>query len=318
MKRLIGFMVVLFLFGVATISSQQLDEAQAPQKVKDQLLKLRSKIQEKGYHFTVGYNPALNYSINQLCGLREPVDWLKKAKEQNLIKIKPALLKTLAAPAEVGLPAAWNWCDQNACTPIRDQGSCGSCWAFATIAALESNLLIKDTLSTDLSEQQLVSCNTQNWGCNGGWWAHDMLVNPGAVLESDFPYAASDLACGGPYNYPYKLSGWAYIDGDNKVPDTDKIKEAIYQYGPVNAAVYVGTAFQSYTGGVFDQDESPAGVCGCTPPSQVNHAICLVGWDEGRQAWRLRNSWGTGWGESGYMWIKYSISNVGYAAVVAY
>ena len=58
-----------------------------------------------------------------------------------------------------------------------------------------SHLLIKQSLTTDLSEQYLVSCNTEGWGCSGGWWAHDMLVSPGAVIEADFPYVASDVPC---------------------------------------------------------------------------------------------------------------------------
>jgi cathepsin L len=99
----------------------------------------------------------------------------------------------------------------------------------------------------------------------------------------------------------------------------DKIKQAIQTYGPVAAAVYVGSYFQSYTGGVFDKNESSnGGFCGCSAPSQVNHAIVLIGWDDSKQAWLLRNSWGPGWGESGYMWIKYGASQVGYAAVIAY
>jgi C1A family cysteine protease len=317
MKRFGAVVFILLVFGIMFLTGQELDETKAPQEVKTMLQGMREEIEEQNLSFTVGYNPALNYSIKELCGLVEPMDWFVKAKEMSISAQHPAMLKSLET--EVGLPAQWDWRLQNGVTPVRDQRNCGSCWAFGTIATFESLLLIKETMSTDLSEQHLVSCNTSGWGCNGGWWAHDMLVSPGAVLETDFPYEAADVACGGPYNYPYQLIGWAYVDGDNKIPTVDKMKEAIYTYGPVGAAVYVGTYFQSYTGGVFDRNEAASG-CGCDPPAQVNHAITLVGWDDnkGSGAWILKNSWGSGWGESGYMWIEYGISNVGYASVIVY
>jgi C1A family cysteine protease len=317
MKRIGTVIFILFVFGTMFITWQELDETRAPQEVKTMLQDMREEIKVQNLSFTVGYNPALNYSISELCGLVEPVDWFAQAKEMSISTREPRILKSLET--EVGLPVQWDWRADNGVTPVRDQRNCGSCWAFGTIASFESLLLIKDSISTDLSEQHLVSCNTSGWGCNGGWWAHDMLVDPGAVLEVDFPYEAADIPCGGPYNYPYKLEGWAYVDGDNKVPTVDKIKEAIYAYGPVCAAVYVGTYFQSYTGDVFDKNEAPSG-CGCAPPAQVNHAITLVGWDDNKDggAWILKNSWGDGWGESGYMWIKYGISNVGYASVIVY
>lgn len=210
------------------------------------------------------------------------------------------------------LPTSFNWCDQNGCTPIKNQGNCGSCWAFGTVGPLESNIKIKDGLTKDLAEQYLVSCNTDGWGCNGGWWAHDYHQwkipsgepDAGAVYEADFPYTASDSPCNPPHPHHEKITSWAYVGSSNGVPPTADIKQAIYDHGPVAAAVCVGTAFQNYSGGIFQTNE-------CT---QVNHAIVLVGWDDTGGYWILRNSWGTSWGESGYMRIKYGISAVGYAA----
>ncbi len=314
MKRKLSLLFIIMLLGVAIIPGQKFNDAKSPQEVQAVLQELQDEIKKEGYSYTVGQNPALNYSIEQLCGLKEPVDWINKAKNQNIQTLKPQALKA----ETVGLPEKWDWREHNGVTPVKDQGSCGSCWAFGTVASFESLLLIKQDTLTDLSEQHLVSCNTSGWGCNGGWWAHDMFVNPGAVMEADFPYQASDISCGGPYTYAFQLAGWAYVDGDNKVPSTDMIKQAIYDYGPVSAAVYVGSSFQAYTGGVFDNDESSGGFLCCKTNSKVNHAIFLVGWDDSKSVWILKNSWGTGWGESGYMNIKYGINQVGYAAVVVY
>ncbi len=320
MRRIVWVLIALLCVS-GTLSAQQLNQAQ----VEARLQRLQAELATGRYSFTVGFNPAVNYSLKQLCGLREPPDWRKTARQQSLATQRPAALRAPEEPA--ALPAAWDWRQHSGVSPVRDQGGCGSCWAFATVASLESVLLMKQGLLTDLSEQHLVSWNSNGWGCNGGWWAHDMLVTPGAVLEVDFPYVARDAPCGGPYNYPYRLAGWAYVAGDDAIPDLAALKQAIYQYGPVCAAVYVGPFFQAYTGGVFDKDEAPkGGLLSCCPsPARVNHAIFIIGWDDARGAWLLKNSWGPGWGdtcgygaEKAYMWIKYGISNVGYAAAVAW
>ncbi|HSJ58613.1 MAG TPA: C1 family peptidase [Anaerolineae bacterium] len=227
-----------------------------------------------------------------------------------------AAVEAEAPTGDAGLtavPAAYNWCDLGGCTPVRDQGSCGSCWAFGTVGALESAILIQDGASKDLSEQYLVSCNTDGWGCDGGWWAHDYHEwkyasgepGPGAVYEQAFPYTATDAPCNSPYVHNETIADWVYIGSSSSVPTTDAIKQAIYDHGPVSAAVCVNTDFQLYNGGVFN----PTTRC-----RSINHAIVLVGWDDSRGAWRLRNSWGPEWGEDGYMWIAYGKSYVGYSA----
>ena len=318
MKLRLAVVTMVLLFVAVGVFGQELDESLAPQKVKTLLQELRSEIEAKNYSFTVGYNPALNYSITQLCGLRESKDWWKLAKDKNVAVLKPQMLKTVADTAEI--PEKWDWRDHNGVTGVRDQLDCGSCWEFGTIASYESYLLINQDTTVDLSEQHLVSCNQLGYGCNGGWWVHDMLKDPGAVFESDFRYVASDVSCGGPYNYPFQLNDWAYVDGDDKVPTTEEIKEAIFNYGPVCAAVYAGDAFVAYTGGVFDRDEVPGSgflsCCGESP--QVNHGIAIVGWDDSKGAWIIKNSWGEGWGNDGFMFIKYGTSNVGFAAAVVF
>ncbi len=212
-------------------------------------------------------------------------------------------------------PATFDWVTEGKVTDVRNQGACGSCWAFGTVGAMESAIKIQTGESVDLSEQFLVSCNNSGWSCNGGWWAHDYHTNRlgnnqnevGAVLESDMPYTATNGTCSTISNHPYKLTSWYSIAGYT-VPSVDSIKNAISTYGPVSAAVCVGSAFSSYRTGVFSTNESS------TCNGGVNHAVVLTGWDDTTQSWILRNSWGTGWGESGYMRIKWGTSNVGYAS----
>jgi len=219
----------------------------------------------------------------------------------------------LGDAGQLDLPSAFNWCDQGACTPVRNQGNCGSCWAFSTVAPLESNVLYWDGIERDLSEQYLLSCNTEGSSCRGGWFAHDYhqwkapLGEPdaGAVYEADFPYTARDDPCNPPHDHHEKIVGWEFVGSD--IPPVAHIKQAILDYGPVSVAIYIGDDFRSYTGGVFLSDENGA----------PNHAVVLVGWDDSQGPngiWFLRNSWGPGWGEGGYMRIAYGVSSVGYAA----
>jgi C1A family cysteine protease/putative hemolysin len=219
----------------------------------------------------------------------------------------------LRAPGR-DLPTSFDWRDLDGCSSIKNQGNCGSCWAFGTAAALECNILIKDAVEEDLSEQWLVSCNQEGYGCGGGWWVHDYFQystdpcgDAGAVLEADFPYTATNAPCNCPYPHFYFIDGWGFVTGW-EVPPVDMIKQAILDYGPVSVAVIVNNAFHDYTGGVFDD---------CTT-GDCNHAVALVGWDDTQGSngvWFLRNSWGPGWGEDGYMKIEYNCSLVGYASV---
>lgn len=298
-------MILFFVAGLFLLPQVGLTEPQEPVLSRGMQLRLdRLASEAEGYHYRVGYSPAMDYSLDELCGLVEPEGW-----DETAIFKRLGSLQTLPPSYDwraVGLP------------PVRNQGGCGSCWAFGTMGPLESQIMIQSGTAVDLSEQYLVSCNTSGWDCGGGWWAHDYHkwrippgeTEAGAVPEVDFPYTATDAPCNSPYDKAYQIDNWAYVPGNEN--DIDEIKQAIYQYGPVAAAVAVGPAFQGYSSGVFDNDESGYG---------INHAIVLVGWDDAYSwegdtygVWILRNSWGSGWGDGGYMYITYGTSRVGYAA----
>jgi len=253
-----------------------------------------------------GENLAEKYSIDELCGLIEPDDWYIGAN------FDPCVPRG-------DLPDEFDWRDEVAggLPSIKSQGSCGSCWAFGTVAPLECNIKIKDGVEEDLSEQWLVSCNQDGYSCSGGWWCHDYFMengktdpcgDSGAVMEDDFPYSASNEPCNCPYPHEYFIEDWAYVGDPNGVATVDQIKQAIYDYGVVSVAVCVNTAFHDYTDGVFSGP-----TC-----HDINHAVALVGWDDNQGTdgvWFLRNSWGSGWGENGYMRIEYGVCDVGYRTV---
>lgn len=223
---------------------------------------------------------------------------------------------TVAAAGTSGsIPSLWDWRTFGATTPIRDQGVYGTCWAFSTNGAMEANMLVNGGPSVNLSEQFLVSCNKLGFTANsGGYPLHNYYASEianlqsvtGAVLESDMAYSPSTATCKAISNHPYKATNWGYTTYGT--PDTAAIKAALYTHGPVSTGVCVGSSFSSYSGGYFTKDES----ANCS--GGINHYVVLVGWKDVSSTegyWILRNSWGTGWGESGYMYIKYGISSVG-------
>ena len=273
---------------------------------------LQRQAETDGWSFTVDKTSGTERPMEQLCGFIPLEDEIDEGGEDGSnIEIT------------MSLPDHFDWNDPNnnyknrkCTTEIRDQRSCGSCWAFGTVAPLESKIIIKENYHEDLSEQWLVSCNTKGYGCNGGWWAHNFHAGTkgkcggtGAVLEQDFPYQARDLSCSGPYPHIYLLKNWDYVKNSNSVPSIDSIKQAIYNNGPISAAIHVDNAFRAYKSGIFNSND----------PSTVNHAITLVGWKDDPDVtnggyWILRNSWGDDWGEDGYMRIAYNCNRVGYAA----
>jgi C1A family cysteine protease len=213
------------------------------------------------------------------------------------------------APAEVviedtklskstAIPAKFSWKDENKMTPVKNQGSCGSCWAFAACGQFEANIKRFDNVTRDLSEQWLVNCDKEYDGCDGGMYPGTMFQDYGSVYESDVPYKGKDGTCASSYTYHEKIISYKEIA---MTPTTDQIKEAIYNYGPVWAGIVAGTNFSNYSSGVLSKSDA----------GDLDHAILLIGWDDATQSWVLRNSWGSSWGESGYMRIKYGACKVG-------
>ncbi|MFG0252867.1 MAG: C1 family peptidase [Phycisphaerales bacterium JB038] len=288
-----------FLVLGATVGSVQ------GQLSDDDIAALQAQGEREGWTFIVDHNDATQYPLNSLAALVEPDGWEKEG-EWDAMSVRD------------DLPPAFDWRDYGACTSVRNQGGCGSCWAFGAIAAVESDLLIEAGWNRDLSEQWLVSC-TDAGSCSGGWHSSalkyltknsvydDPCGDSGAVLETDFRYRASDLPCGCPYDHPYAIDGWSYVGWSGGVPSVSQMKQAIFEHGPVAVAVAVDSSFQAYNGGVFNN-------CGAT---SINHCVALVGWDDSLGAagvWILRNSWGGFWGDGGYMYIEYGCAKVGYAA----
>ena len=196
------------------------------------------------------------------------------------------------------LPASFDWRDQNAVTPVKDQGDCGSCWAFASIAALESLAIIETGASApDYSEQFPVSYNLSNQGCDGGQLTTvaNFYKRIGTVSDVCLPYREDDS------KFPFPCSDWrddvAGISGWSSVRRTvDALKAAVYE-NPIAVGFTLYSDFLFYESGVYEYVSGR--VAG-------GHAVLIVGWDDAEQCFIVKNSWGKDWGEDGYFRIAYS------------
>ena len=290
----------------ACLLSALLPLAAQAQMADSEIAELQEQGRAEGWTFTVGRTSATDQPAEGLGGLVIPSDWMRGIA-----------LPASGGPAPDGtqpLPGAFSWLTQTGCPPVRNQGGCAACWAFSTVGALECAIRIHDGVDVDLSEQWLLSCNRDDWTCTGGWFAHDYhqwkrgaCGHSGAVTEAALPYRGSGVPCSCTANHEYTIDSWAYLDPTVAIPSPDAIKRAIFEQGPVSVAVYASPAFKAYTGGVFNADSA----------NPCDHSVVLVGWDDAQGpagVWIMRNSWGAGWGEGGYMRIAYGVCSVGYAA----
>jgi C1A family cysteine protease len=236
-----------------------------------------------------------------LTGLRIPAEVAKRFETLQK-RYESGACPSMMMPAA---PPSWDWREMGGVSAVKNQAGCGSCAIFAGTAALESVLLISESVEYDLSEQQILSCRTFGYGCGGTWysWAWEYWRENGAVLETCMPYQASDtIPCAdGPCEIYATNGGW--VDVPN---DVEAIKQQV-MISPVATTFTVYDDFYSYGGGCYEHVD--------TDP--INHAVIIIGWDDtmcgGEGAWLCKNSWGPAWGLDGFFWIKYGTCRIGYA-----
>ncbi|XRB06160.1 cathepsin H [Pycnococcus provasolii] len=214
------------------------------------------------------------------------------------------------------LPDEVDWRTKGVVTPVKNQGSCGSCWTFSTTGTLEAHHCIKHkqdcTAWTGLAEQQLVDCAGafDNHGCDGGLPSHAFEYirwNGGLDTEESYTYTAKDGKC----EFKGSSVGSHVTEVHNITAfDEDAIGVALAKSGPVAVAYQVASDFRLYSHGVYDSYDSKTGTTVCkSGPTDVNHAVVAVGYgttddDKKTPYFIVRNSWSKEWGMEGYFWIK--------------
>ncbi len=269
-------------------------------ETQQRILETQKRIETNGYHWRAGKTSLSHLTADEKQQMLGDLGASEEQKRQVYLPV----------PIKRDLPESWDWRQLDGVTPVTHQGGCGSCWDFAGIAAMESMIKIYGGIELDLSEQQVLSCATFGYGCGGGWsdsvWKH--ARDFGITTEACMPYMADD-------EVPCTEEGCVKVASANEwynIPNgIDEIKTAIAEFGPVKTSFYVYGDFYDYDGGCYEHADEVSG---------TNHAILVIGWDDNacgnNGAWLCKNSWGDGWGEDGFFWMKYGNSNMGTATMM--
>jgi len=210
------------------------------------------------------------------------------------------------------VPDSIDWVAKGGVTGVKNQGQCGSCWAFSSTGALEGAMFVASGKLISLSEEELVQCDTLDHGCQGGLMdnAFDWVQKNGICSEADYPYSSGGGTTGSCQKD--KCSPSVIITGHTDVPSKDEtaLKAAVAQQ-PVAVAIEADkAAFQLYSGGVLDST-----ACG----TNLDHGVLVVGYGtDGADYWKVKNSWGASWGEQGYIRMVRNKNECGIAQQPSY
>lgn len=281
---------------------------------------INQNITREGRNWVAGHTSVSNLTpkaFNQLLGFQLPPDLNNTSFSTSNVSTEAADEVSISS-----LPSSFTWQNNGGdyTTPVRSQGSCGSCWAFASTGVFESfyeRLYQNPSLNPDFSEQYLLSCSDAG-SCTGGYSAIRYFIDysgggaVGTVLESAYPYTASDSSCINLNGYTrYKAPSGTFSSGAT-FPSVSQLKRYLYTYGPLLISLGVDSSFSAYTGGIYSSSYS----------GEVNHVVLLVGWgttSSGSTYWICKNSWGSGWGESGFFRILDGSNYIGtYIAYMGY
>jgi len=243
---------------------------------------------------TVGLNEFADLNTQEFKALKSCFNMLPQKKNES---VQEEFVGDVSAN-----PASVNWVTAGAVTPIKNQGDCGSCWAFSTTGSLEGLHFLKYNTLLSFSEQQLVDCSSSygNQGCNGGLMdnAFEYVEAKGIELESTYPYTAVTGTC----KYAAAQVQFYNTGYTNVTPKNEVALQTAVVAQPVSIAIEADQpVFQLYTGGVITSAS-----CG----TSLDHGVLAVGYSTSGSTpyWLVKNSWGATWGLSGYVWIGRSTS----------
>jgi len=250
----------------------------------------------------------------QMEGLTQADVLNMKGGPKSRLHFRPKALQKKPAREESFLPRSFDWRNVdgvNYVSPVRNQGACGSCYAFSSMGMLESRvrILTANSRQFTFSPQDIVSCSSLAQGCSGGFpylIAGRYGKDHGVVEESCSPYTGNDTACSTHTCLRHYTASYGYVGGYYGGCSEEAMKEALVSGGPLSVSFMVYDDFMTYKSGVYHHISLLSGPF--QPLELTNHAVLLVGYgaDEasGEDYWIVKNSWGPSWGEDGYFRIR--------------
>jgi cathepsin F len=249
-------------------------------------------------------NPQAKYGVTKFSDL-SPAEF--KSRYLGLVKTtNVSENRNYYKPSVTDIPASWDWNQKGAVSSVKNQGSCGSCWAFSAIQNIEGQNFLKHNQLIDLSEQQLVDCDKIDQGCNGGEMqiAFQWLADHGGVAsEDDYSYSGYDRDC----KFTSSMAKVNVTGYFNISTIETEIAQSLVELGPLSIGV-VADPWQFYIAGI-------AGPFLCD--GELDHGVLLVGYGHGQgiisdaDYWLIKNSWGAGWGEEGYIRLERGLNACG-------
>lgn len=329
-KKAVVLAIILFAVSLV-VNAQKLNpvliqrEARLSPFLKQELLSIRNVLASRNIKFQVGATEVFGRPVLSVTGaLRTVINPV--LFNSRLRKEYPKLvLKT---------PKSFSMRSDNLVTPIRFQGNCGSCWNFAIVACAEINYMMKyaktdaNASSIDLSEQQIM-CNANAGTCNGGAssaaakWLYEkkirILSESSLSYNSVLPKLGNEAAsCPQPQGtgiYTVVDFGMVPIQAGKDYPEANDIKKAILEHGAVTAAFWADSLVFAQFIQPFASTEPYVVQEPITPkdytPKPFGHEVAIIGWDDDKQCWIIKNSWGDTWGDKGYGLFPYGAHNIG-------
>lgn len=266
-------------------------------KSNNNFVKQHNQLYEQGkVSFRVGVDEFSIYSDEEFSKMR------KGLMEQNE---SSGIFENKTLPVPRFAPSSIDWRKRGYVTPVKDQGSCGSCWAFAAIGAIEGQLLRKGIKLTSLSSQQLLDCVVKSYGCYGGWVEEALLysMRSGNMDDSVYPYIGYKSSCKYKSNSKVVQPRVAY-----RFSGESSLRSMVAAYGPMVVLMYTNTqSFRNYRGGIYYEP-----LCNYYR-GRFDHAMLVVGYgsENGIPFWIVKNTWGTRYGENGYIRVRMGLGNCG-------